>query len=217
MLKRLFDIVCSSLALICFLPVGLPIAIALKFSGEGYIFYKQNRVGKDGKIFGLFKFATMLKDSPNMKGAYITTKDDPRVLPFGKFLRKTKLNEVPQILNILIGDMSIVGPRPQVKKHLDMYPEPSRTEILKIKPGLTGVASIVFRDEESILDKATVPKEEYYAKVIAPYKGELEMWYINNQSFWLDVRLIFLTAWIVLFPKTSLYEFVLRGLPQAEL
>lgn len=215
MFKRLFDTILSGVALLCFLPIGLPIALVLKFTGEGYIFYRQNRVGQYGKNFKLFKFATMLKDSPNMKGAYITEKNDPRVLPFGKFLRKTKLNEVPQLINILLGDMSIVGPRPQVKKHFDMYPESLRNEIIKIKPGLTGIGSIVFRDEESILEKAK-DKEAYYARVIAPHKAELEIWYIKNQSFYLDLKLIFLTAWVIAFPKTSLYIKILSGLPRME-
>jgi len=215
MIKRFLDILCSGLALLFFLPVGIPIAIILRLTGEGYVFYTQERVGENGLVFGLLKFATMLKNSPNMAGAFITSKNDPRVLPLGRFLRKTKLNEVPQLINILIGDMSIVGPRPQVPKHLNMYPEALRKEVIKIKPGLTGIGSIVFRDEENILEKSKIPKEYFYARSLAPFKADLEIWYIKNQSPWLDIKLIFLTAWVVLFPQSKLYRRILKDLPKS--
>jgi len=214
MFKRITDILLSGIAIIVFFPIGLLIAIILKLTGERCVFYVQERVGKDGRIFGLLKFATMLKNSPNMKGAYITSKNDPRILPFGKFLRKTKLNEVPQLINVLKGDMSVVGPRPQVQKHLDMYPDLLRQEVIKIKPGLTGIGSIVFRDEESLLEKASVPKETFYKDVIAPFKAELEIWYIKNQSFWLDIQLIFITAWVILFTDSQLYTRLFTTLPK---
>lgn len=215
-MKRLFDILSSALAVLFFLPIGIPIAIVLKLTGEGYVFYRQQRIGKNGKMFGLLKFATMLKDSPNMPGAYITTKTDPRVLPFGRFLRKTKLNEVPQLLNILFGDMSVVGPRPQVTKHFDMYPKNVKNELLSVNPGLTGIGSIIFRDEESLIEKSELPKEQFYKQCIAPYKAELELWYIKNQSFILDMKLIFLTAWVVLFPKSTLPSRVFKTLPKSK-
>ncbi len=216
MIKRLIDIFCSGLALLCFLPFGIPIALILKFSGEGYVFFKQQRVGKDGKMFGLFKFATMLKNSPNIGAGLLTTKNDPRVLPFGKFLRKTKLNEVPQLINILIGDMSIIGPRPQAGPHFEVFPKHVKKELIKVRPGLSGIGSIVFRDEETIMEKSTKSKDKFYAENIAPYKGELEIWYIRQQSLLLDVKLIFLTAWVILFPETKLYRRILKDLPKSD-
>jgi lipopolysaccharide/colanic/teichoic acid biosynthesis glycosyltransferase len=212
-MKRLFDIICSSIALLLFLPLGLVIALILKFTGEGEIFFTHNRVGKDSKIFGLIKFASMLKDSPNLLTGDITVGSDPRVLPFGKFLRKTKLNEVAQILNILKGDISIVGPRPLTPKNFAFYPEEIQKEIIKMTPGLTGVGSIVFRDEESIISNSKKTYIDCYREDIAPYKGRLEIWYMNNRSFWLDLKLIFLTAWVIFFPQSKIYEKVLKGLP----
>lgn len=216
MLKRMFDILLSGVALLCFLPIGLPIALLLRFTGEREVLYKQERIGLNGKTFGLFKFVTMLKNSPSLPGAYITTKNDPRVLPLGRILRKTKLNEVPQLINILIGDMSVVGPRPQVPKHLDMYPAALRKEVIKIKPGLTGIGSIIFRDEESLFDRTSKPKEQFYAENLAPFKAQLEIWYIKNQSFLLDLKLIFLTAWVILFPESKIYRTILKDLPKSD-
>lgn len=216
MIKRTIDILCSGLALLCFSPIGIVIVIILKFSGEGLVFYKQQRVGKGGKMFGLFKFVTMVKDSPNIGDGLLTTKNDPRVLPVGKFLRKTKLNEVPQLINILIGDMSIIGPRPQAGPHFEVFPTHVKKELIKVRPGLSGIGSIIFRDEETIMEKSTKPKDKFYAENIAPYKGELEIWYIKNQSTILDIKLIFLTAWVILFSETKLYRQILKDLPKSD-
>lgn len=205
----------SGLSLVCFFPFGLVIVLILRLTGEGEIFFLQSRVGKGGEIFGLMKFATMLKDSPNIGTGVLTVKNDPRVLPFGKFLRKTKLNEVPQLWNILKGDMSIIGPRPQAQKHFDVFPEHVKKEIVKVRPGLSGVGSIIFRDEENIMGKSPKPNEACYAEDIAPYKGELEIWYIKNQSLWLDLKLIFLTIWVVLFPESNLPFKILTDLPKS--
>src|SRR5690606_8664964 len=153
LMQRTFDILLSSFAILLLSPLLLSIMIILKFTGEGEVFYKQARVGKDGKIFGVFKFATMVKNSSQIGTGFITTKNDPRVLPVGRVLRKTKLNEIPQIFNIFLGEMSIVGPRPQVSKHFEMYSESVQRELKRIRPGLTGVGSIFFRDEERILEK----------------------------------------------------------------
>ncbi|MBN1381622.1 MAG: sugar transferase [Deltaproteobacteria bacterium] len=214
-MKRLMDILLSGLSLVCFFPFGLVIVLILRLTGEGEIFFLQSRVGKGGEIFGLMKFATMLKDSPNIGTGVLTVKNDPRVLPFGKFLRKTKLNEVPQLWNILKGDMSIIGPRPQAQKHFDVFPEHVKKEIVKVRPGLSGVGSIIFRDEENIMGKSPKPNEACYAEDIAPYKGELEIWYIKNQSLWLDLKLIFLTIWVVLFPESNLPFKILTDLPKS--
>jgi lipopolysaccharide/colanic/teichoic acid biosynthesis glycosyltransferase len=118
---RLFDIVFSFIAMVILLPFMLPIMIGLKLTGEHYIFYLQPRVGKGSKTFSVFKFATMLKDSPNLPGGVLTQKSDPRILPMGNFLRKTKINELPQLINIFIGQMSFVGPRPQARQHYELY------------------------------------------------------------------------------------------------
>ena len=149
-MTRLFDIILSSMALIMLLPLLGPLALLLSCTGEGKVFYRQERIGK-GKIFKLLKFATMLENSPNLPGGDITFWNDPRVLPVGKYLRLTKINELPQLINIMVGDISVVGPRPLTFKNFNMYDVDTQNIISKMRPGLTGVGSIVFRDEESIL------------------------------------------------------------------
>ena len=213
--KRIFDIVISLVSLIFLLPIFLPIIFILRFSAEGEVFYLQERYGLNNSKFKIIKFATMLKNSLNMGSGSITLKNDPRVTKFGVFLRKTKINELPQILNILIGDISLVGPRPLVDSTFMAYSDEIRSKIYNIKPGITGIGSIIFRDEESII--SAVKNENphiFYKRVIAPYKGELELWYQDNQSFFLDVQLIFLTAWVILFPKSKLYKKWFKDLPK---
>ena len=145
----------------------------------------------------------------------ITIKNDPRVTKIGAFLRKTKINELPQIVNILKGDISIVGPRPLVDKTFKAYDDEIQSKIYNVKPGLTGIGSIVFRDEESIISmRSNNDPHEFYKSVIAPYKGDLEIWYQKNKSFLLDLQLIFLTAWVVFFPKSKLYYKWFRNLPK---
>ncbi len=205
-MKRLLDIIISSTALIVFFPFGLIIMIILRLTGEGEVFYVQPRIGKDGKHFGLIKFATMLKDSPNLGTGAITVKNDSRVLRFGKYLRKAKLNEVPQFMNVLKGDMSMVGPRPLALQTFEYYPPDIQKQIVKAKPGLTGIGSIVFRDEESILASGAKSSIDCYKEDIAPYKGQLELWYIENQNIWLDLKLMFLTAVVVIAPRNMLYK-----------
>ena len=213
-MKRTFDIISSLLAIILFLPVGLPIALILRFTGEGEIFYLQRRIGKGGKPFHVVKFATMLKDSPNLGTGNITTRNDPRVLPLGGFLRKSKLNEVPQLWNIFVGDMSVVGPRPLTQDNWEYIPEEIREQTKVLTPGLTGIGSIIFRDEESIIANSGEDYHTYYKREIAPFKGQLELWYLKNQSFLLDMKLIFLTAWVVVFPESKLQQRILPGLPK---
>ncbi|GLR18873.1 sugar transferase [Portibacter lacus] len=206
-IKRYFDIFSSLLALIVLSPLLIPIVIGLKLTGEGHVFYLQERVGFKNRIFKIFKFATMLKDSPNMKGGLITTKRDPRLTPMGGFLRTTKINELPQLLNILFGHMSVVGPRPVMQKSFDAYPDDVQKVIYNVKPGLTGIGSIVFRDEETLI---TEVKEkggdtwDFYKNQIYPHKGQLEKWYQDNISFFTDLKIIILTAWVILFPKSDL-------------
>ncbi len=207
--KRAMDVVLSGIALVVLAPLLVPIAIALKCTGEHYVFYYQERIGYRNKKFKMIKFATMLLNSPNLPGGLHTTRKDPRLLPLGAFLRKTKINELPQLINIFKGDMSIVGPRPLVDKTFDPYPEEVKKVIYNVRPGLTGVGSIVFRDEEAILSESPLPVDECYAKVIAPHKGALELWYQKNISFTTDMKLIFLTAWVIVRPGSRLVALLL--------
>jgi lipopolysaccharide/colanic/teichoic acid biosynthesis glycosyltransferase len=213
-LIRFFDIFFSSLALLVLSPLLIPIMIILKFTGEGEIFYLQERIGKDGKPFKLIKFATMLKDSPNIGTGTVTVKDDPRVLPFGKFLRKTKINELPQLINILKGDMSIIGPRPQTPRCFLAFPKKSQETIIKVKPGLSGIGSVVFRDEENILDNPNIDRLKFYDEIIAPYKGKLEEWYVKHRNLYTYFMLIFLTIWVVIFPQSRIYRKIFKDLPE---
>lgn len=213
-IKRFFDFLFSLLALILLSPLMIPIMIIMKFTGEGYIFYFQKRIGYKNKYFDIWKFATMLKNSPNMGTGTITLRNDPRLLPLGKFLRKSKINELPQIINVLIGNMSIVGPRPLVEKAFNAYPEQLRNKVYDSKPGITGVGSVFFRDEEALISASGMPPHDFYHQVIAPYKGELEMWYNKRKSFGVDFMLIFLTVWVVIFPKSKLMFRIFKDLPK---
>jgi len=211
-MQRLFDIILSSIALLVLSPLFIPIVVFLRFSGEGEVFFVQQRVGKGGNKFGLLKFATMLKNSPNMGTGTVTVKNDPRILPMGHFLRKTKINELPQLLNIFKGDMSVIGPRPQAQRCFDAFSKDVQGEIIKVRPGLSGIGSIVFRDEENLLHGAR-DQVGFYDNVIAPYKGDVEMWYICNQSLKNYFLLIFLTVWAVLSPMSDLVWRAFPGLP----
>ena len=213
--KRLLDIIVSLITLIVLLPLFIPIIIILKFSAEGEVFYFQERYGIYNSKFKIWKFATMLKNSMNMGTGSITLQNDPRVTKIGSFLRKTKINELPQIINILKGDISLVGPRPLVTKTFKAYNQHVQSKIYNVKPGLTGIGSIIFRDEESIISVVTdEDPHEFYKRVIAPYKGELEMWYQKHNTFSLDLKLIFMTAWVILVPTSKLYEKWFKDLPK---
>lgn len=209
---RIFDIVLAGGTMLFLSPIFLPLMIVLRFSGEGEVFYRQQRVGLGGRNFGLLKFATMLKNSPKIGAGEITIRNDPRILPLGAFLRKTKLNELPQLWNIVIGDMSIVGPRPMVPSTFEHYPEEARNVLCTVRPGLTGIGSIVFRDEERYLDGHADPMA-FYRGVIIPHKSNLELWYIENQSLKLYLLLIFATAWVIFFPNSKIAETLFQGLP----
>ena len=165
-----------------------------------------------------FKYGNLqrcLKNSMNIGTGSITLQNDPRVTKIGSFLRKTKINELPQIINILKGDISLVGPRPLVTKTFSAYNEEVQSKIYNVKPGLTGIGSIIFRDEESIISAVTdEDPHEFYKRVIAPYKGELEMWYQEHNSFFLDLQLIFMTAWVIVVPTSKLYEKWFKDLPK---
>jgi len=211
-MQRFFDIIFSSLALVVLSPLLIPIALVLRFSGEGEVFFLHVRIGKDRKPFKIYKFATMLKNSPNIGTGTVTLKHDPRVLPVGRFLRKTKINELPQLLNILFGDMSVVGPRPQAQRCFNAFPVDLQNIIVKVKPGLSGVGPIVFRAEEDIL-AGHAGSVDFYDRVIAPYKGQVEAWYVDHQTLTTYFAVIFATIWVVLFPQSGLVWRLFKGLP----
>ena len=210
--KRFFDILIAIFALICLSWVFIICMIILLCTGEHYIFYCQKRMGKNGKPFKIIKFATMLFNSPNMPGGTITRRNDPRVLPFGRFLRMTKINEFPQLFNVLNGTMSIVGPRPLVEASYNSYPQSTREAIYSINPGVTGVGSIVFRDEEKYLSQTDDPFK-FYNEMILPFKGDLELWYLKNMSLSTDIKVIFLTFWAICFPTIKIHRKILKNLP----
>ena len=210
---RGFDLLFSLAALLAFSPLLLLVALALRFSGEGEVLYRQVRIGKGGREFHLLKFATMMKNSPAMGSGELTLPNDPRVLPLGRILRKTKLNELPQLLNIVAGDLSLIGPRPQTRRYYGCYHPADRAWIDTIRPGLSGVGSILFRDEEKLLSKLADPVA-FDDQVITPYKGQVEHWFAVNQSVSLYFELIFATVLVVLLPSSRLpHQRLLRRIP----
>jgi len=217
--KRFFDLLLSSICLLILSPILIPVVIGLKFSGEGYIFYKQERVGYQNKRFFILKFATMLKDSPNMAGGIFTSKKDPRFTPMGPFLRKSKINELPQLFNIFLGQMSFVGPRPVMPISFAVYPEAVQKVIYNVKPGLTGIGSVVFRDEEELIAKKKENGEDawaFYENELYPFKGKLEDWYQEQQSFILDIKLLIATAFVVLLNKIDVVDLFFKGVPKRD-
>ena len=211
-MKRTLDVVLSFLALVVLAPFLLPVVVILRFTGEGEVFYIQERAGRGGNSFGLYKFATMLKNSPNIGAGEITVRGDPRVLPFGQFLRKTKLNELPQLWNIFIGDMSVVGPRPMVLNTYAHYPGEARQKLNTVRPGLTGIGSIVFRDEERYLANRDEPME-FYREHIIPYKSDLELWFVENNTLSSYIKIVSVTAWVVVFPSSTIVDKAFDNIP----
>ena len=212
MLIRLCDLIFSGLALVALFPFLFPIMVLLKISGEGEIFFIQERVGKNREKFKLYKFATMLKDSPSIGNGTVTMKNDPRILPIGAVLRKTKINELPQLLNVFLGDLSLIGPRPQTQSCFDAFPVKSQKIIVQVKPGLSGIGPIVFRGEEDILE-GHIGTLDFYNSVIGPYKGDVETWYVEKKNLHVYFSLILLTVWVVLFPKSDVIWRVFKDLP----
>ena len=202
-MRRFFDLVISGLSILVLSPLLLPIILLLRITGEGEVFFSQDRMGKGGSLFSLHKFATMLKDSPNIGSGTLTVQNDPRILPLGNFLRKTKINELPQLFNVFKGDMSIVGPRPQSSRNFSAFSEDVQKNIILVSPGLTGLGSIFFSNEEAMLTSA-VNHDEFYDSVIMPYKGQLETWYVNHATILIDLKIIYVTALKIIFPKLGL-------------
>jgi lipopolysaccharide/colanic/teichoic acid biosynthesis glycosyltransferase len=211
-MQRIFDILFSGIALILLSPLLLPLMLILRATGEGEIFFPQKRVGRGGKDFKLYKFATMLKDSPNMSTGTVTVKNDPRILPIGGFLRKTKINELPQLINIFNGDMSVIGPRPQTQRCFNAFPQSSQNEIIKVRPGLSGIGSIIFRNEEDMMHANNDP-DKFYDEIVMPYKGLLEKWYVSHQNIFSYFSLIGLTIWVVLGFSSNLVWKLFKDLP----
>ncbi len=211
-LQRVFDVLFSGLALMLLSPLLVMLAILLRCTGEGEVFFRQERIGQGGRPFALLKFATMTRGAERLGTGTITVKDDPRVLPLGRFLRKTKLNELPQLINILRGEMSVIGPRPQTPRCFEAFPEFSRRQIVKVRPGLSGVGSVVFRAEENLMAASADP-DAVYDQVIMPYKGALEEWYVAHRSIRHYFVLIFMTLWVLVFPRSSLFWRLFPELP----
>jgi len=216
-IRRISDIALALMGLIIFAPILVPVMIALKLTGEGHIFYLQERIGYKNNKFYIIKFATMLKNSPNMAGGIITTAGDPRFTPMGPFLRSSKINEIPQLFNILLGEMTLIGPRPVMQQSFDKYSDATREVIYNNVPGLTGIGSIIFSHEEDLITKVKESGGDawgFYVNEIYPYKGELEQWYQKNISFSTDLKILFLTVYSVLFKDKSLVYKVFKTLPK---
>lgn len=191
-MKRLFDIFASGLGLLFLSPLFLVMAIWIKLDSPGPVFYRQVRVGRGNKDFRIFKFRSM-KVGADKLGLITVGGHDPRITRSGYFIRKYKLDEFPQLINVFIGDMSLVGPRPEVRKYVDMY-TPEQMHVLDVRPGVTSLASIRYRNENELLDKAEDP-DQFYIDVIMQDKLAIDLEYVQNASFWYDIKLIFMTFW----------------------
>ena len=194
MLKRLFDIALSALGLILLSPLLIGIALWIKFDTTGPVFFRQQRVGLKGALFGIHKFRTMTTDAAQ-RGLQITVGDDPRITRAGRLLRRTKLDELPQLIDVLVGNMSLVGPRPEVPKYVAMYSAAQREKVLSVRPGITDPASLQYRDESSLLAAAASPAEaeRTYIEQIMPAKLKLSIGYVEGMSLANDARLIMAT------------------------
>ncbi len=213
-IKRFFDVFFCGIGLILLSPLLLPIILVLRLTGEGEIFYLQNRIGYKNRLFKIYKFATMLKNSPNMGTGAVTLRNDPRVTTVGRYLRITKMNEFPQLLNVVKGDMSVVGPRPLMPISFKEYAPEVQAKIYDSKPGITGIGSVIFRDEEKWVTASGMDPVLFYQTYIFPYKGAVEMWYQRRKSLWVDTQLIFLTACAILFPENKFVYTFFRDLPR---
>lgn len=191
--KRLFDIICAALGLIVLSPLLLVVSLLVGVTSPGGVFFRQERIGKDGKPFRIFKFRSMRKDNAGLK---ITTGNDSRITPVGRFLRKSKIDELPQLINVLVGDMSFVGPRPEVADYVDLY-TPYQRQVLQVRPGITGIASIRFRNENDLLTASDDPNRTYIEEIM-PRKIQLDLEYIPHASVPYDIKLIFQTLGAVI-------------------
>lgn len=193
-MKRVFDVMASGLGLLLLSPLFLIIAIWVKADSPGPVFYRQTRVGRGNRDFRLFKFRSMRVGS-DKKGLITVGGHDPRVTRSGYYIRKYKLDELPQLINVFIGDMSLVGPRPEVRKYVDLY-TPQQLHVLDVRPGITDLASIRYRNENELLEQAADP-EQYYREVVMQDKLRINSEYIADRSFFKDIKIIFLTFWAI--------------------
>ena len=209
---RALDLALAGIALLFAAPVFLVLIPLLRATGEGAVFFHQTRIGRGGRPFRLIKFATMARDAPLRGTGELTVPGDPRVLPLGRVLRKTKLNELPQLFNVLAGDLSLIGPRPQTESYFAAFRPAQRERIASVRPGLSGVASVLFRNEEALFAGMADPVA-FDRAVIMPYKGEVECWFIRNRSVALYLRLLGLTALAVLFPHRPFHARLQAAMP----
>lgn len=194
-MKRLFDIFASGLGLLILSPLFLVVAIWIKIDSPGPVFYRQVRVGRGNKDFRIYKFRSM-KVGADKQGLITVGGHDPRVTRSGYFIRKYKLDEFPQLINVFVGDMSLVGPRPEVRKYVNMY-TPEQMHVLDVRPGVTSLASIRYRNENELLDKAENP-DQFYVDVIMQDKLAIDLEYVREASLWYDIKLIFKTFWEII-------------------
>lgn len=197
MVKRAFDATAATVGILALAPLLLIIALLIRVTSPGPVLFRQERVGRGGRPFLIYKFRTMRVQAE--KTGQLTVGRDPRVTPVGRVLREWKLDELPQLFNVLKGDMSLVGPRPEVPRYVARYDEEQR-QVLSVRPGVTDLASIEFRDENALLAGRRNP-ELYYLERIMPRKLELNLEYVRRQNFWFDLRIIFLTVWRVISPR----------------
>ena len=219
-LKRIFDFLFSLIGIILAAPIMAVAIVVLRFTGEGKVFFVQERVGYKNRIFKILKFTTMLSAAPEQKNKTNIGKRDPRITPIGAFFRNSKIDELPQMINVLKGDMSFVGPRPLMKvPDFVSYPPDVQENIYNVRPGITAIGSVVFRDEAQIIsqvkDEGKDPAQ-FKSKVIFPYKGRVEMWYNENQSFWVDFKILLLTAWTLIFPTSQMAYKLFDDLPKRD-
>ncbi|HET8871350.1 MAG TPA: sugar transferase [Aquabacterium sp.] len=193
--KRLFDVLMSTLGLLVLAPCLMLIALAIKLDSSGPVFFRQERVGRYGKPFRIHKFRTMRHD-PAGRGLQITVGADQRITRVGAVLRQTKLDELPQLIDVWVGSMSLVGPRPEVPRYVAHYPEDLKRKILSVRPGITDIASIEYRDESAVLARARDPEQAYVTEVM-PHKLALAASYVDQASVWLDIKLIIRTIWAI--------------------
>jgi lipopolysaccharide/colanic/teichoic acid biosynthesis glycosyltransferase len=201
--KRLFDIFFSLLFLIVFSPFWTIAILILALYGEHKVFYFQKRVGFKNKPFYVWKFSTMLSHKETKGNGLLSIKNDDRVTKLGHYLRKTKLDEIPQLVNVLRGEMSFVGPRPLIYTWFKLYSPEVQANIYRSKPGITGVGSLLFRNEETLLAECGINSHDFYKETILPYKGTCEIWYLKNRNFFLDIKIIFLTVITPFFLKNT--------------
>lgn len=209
---RFLDLFFSGLAILFLSPLIISLIVILRFTGEGKVFYLQNRVGKERKLFKLIKFVTMIENSARIGTGTITIENDPRILPFGFLLRKTKFNELPQLFNVFLGNMTLIGPRPQTERCFEAYSSKAKEAITSVKPGLSGIGSIFFRNEEEMYPNG-LDVDDFYNKVIMDYKGKLEIWFLNHNTVKMYLILILLTIFFLFFSSKKILWQLFSNLP----